>query len=155
MKKSRLLGAFCAFSLAVLATSTHAVLVDVGGTQYDIITIDGTFNALQTNIESQPWWGDINIARDAAFAVNTSLGTNSVNTDFGPLFAYGKPFESVAAVAWLFVDPLDIDTDAFAVDPTQSVTWAVVAPEVPIPAAVWLFGSGLLGLVGIARRKKT
>jgi len=25
---------------------------------------------------------------------------------------------------------------------------------VPIPAAVWLFGSGLLGLVGIAKRKK-
>jgi hypothetical protein len=33
------------------------------------------------------------------------------------------------------------------------------APEtlvgVPIPAAVWLFGSGLLGLIGIARRKST
>lgn len=26
--------------------------------------------------------------------------------------------------------------------------------HVPVPAAVWLFGSGLLGLVGIARRKK-
>ncbi len=26
-------------------------------------------------------------------------------------------------------------------------------PAVPVPAAVWLFGSGLLGLVGIARRK--
>ena len=26
---------------------------------------------------------------------------------------------------------------------------------VPIPAAVWLFGSGLLGLVGIARRKQS
>jgi hypothetical protein len=25
---------------------------------------------------------------------------------------------------------------------------------VPVPAAVWLFGSSLLGLVGIARRKK-
>ena len=25
---------------------------------------------------------------------------------------------------------------------------------IPIPAAVWLFGSGLLGLVGVARRKK-
>ena len=24
---------------------------------------------------------------------------------------------------------------------------------VPVPAAVWLFGSGLLGLVGMARRK--
>ncbi|MEN8106895.1 MAG: VPLPA-CTERM sorting domain-containing protein, partial [Pseudomonadota bacterium] len=26
---------------------------------------------------------------------------------------------------------------------------------IPIPAAVWLFGSGLIGLVGMARRKHT
>ncbi len=26
-------------------------------------------------------------------------------------------------------------------------------PAVPIPAAAWLFGSGLLGLIGIARRR--
>jgi len=31
----------------------------------------------------------------------------------------------------------------------------VGAPAVPVPAAVWLFGSGLLGLVGVARRKKS
>jgi hypothetical protein len=29
-----------------------------------------------------------------------------------------------------------------------------VAEVVPIPPAVWLFGSGLLGLIGISRRKK-
>ena len=29
-----------------------------------------------------------------------------------------------------------------------------VEPAVPVPAAVWLFGSGLIGLVGLARRKK-
>lgn len=27
-------------------------------------------------------------------------------------------------------------------------------PGVPVPAAVWLFGSGLLGLIGIARRRR-
>ncbi len=30
-----------------------------------------------------------------------------------------------------------------------------ITPAVPVPAAVWLFGSGLLGLAGTARRKKS
>ena len=33
--------------------------------------------------------------------------------------------------------------------------WVGGGTVVPVPAAVWLFGSGLLGLVGIARRKKS
>lgn len=32
--------------------------------------------------------------------------------------------------------------------------WAEFTTVVPVPAAVWLFGSGLLGLIGMARRKK-
>jgi len=32
---------------------------------------------------------------------------------------------------------------------------AKAGPVVPVPAAVWLFGSGLIGLVGVARRKKS
>jgi hypothetical protein len=36
--------------------------------------------------------------------------------------------------------------------------WAVrtgdVPAVVPVPAAVWLFGSGLLGLIGMAKRNK-
>ena len=31
---------------------------------------------------------------------------------------------------------------------------AAEMPQVPVPAAIWLFGSGLIGLVGFARRKK-
>jgi hypothetical protein len=37
-------------------------------------------------------------------------------------------------------------------------SWAVHSGNVsavPVPAAVWLFGSGLMGLLGLARRKKT
>jgi len=35
-----------------------------------------------------------------------------------------------------------------------TVTLSGYLTTVPVPAAVWLFGSGLLGLVGVARRKK-
>ena len=35
-----------------------------------------------------------------------------------------------------------------------SGTGSANVPEVPVPAAVWLMGSGLLGLVGVARRRK-
>lgn len=31
---------------------------------------------------------------------------------------------------------------------------ATNVPQVPVPAAAWLFGSGLLGLVGVARRRR-
>ena len=34
--------------------------------------------------------------------------------------------------------------------PGSSGSWTVV----PVPAAVWLFGSGLIGLIGVARRKR-
>lgn len=38
--------------------------------------------------------------------------------------------------------------------PGYNAQFNLTAAPVPVPAAVWLFGSGLLGLVGIARRKK-
>ena len=31
--------------------------------------------------------------------------------------------------------------------------FVIIVPEVPVPAAVWLFGSGLIGLIAVARRK--
>lgn len=45
-------------------------------------------------------------------------------------------------------------SDDFSVDFTADTVLAKAGPVVPVPAAVWLFGSGLLGLVGVARRKK-
>lgn len=39
---------------------------------------------------------------------------------------------------------------------TSIVNWKATAiSAVPVPASVWLFGSGLFGLIGIARRKKS
>jgi hypothetical protein len=36
-----------------------------------------------------------------------------------------------------------------------TITMTPPIPPIPVPAAVWLFGSGLLGLIGLARRKTT
>ncbi len=35
----------------------------------------------------------------------------------------------------------------------QSTTVTYPVPEIPVPAAIWLFTSGLIGLAGVARRK--
>lgn len=35
----------------------------------------------------------------------------------------------------------------------NTFSWSSSSAVVPVPAAVWLFGSGLLGLIGIARKK--
>lgn len=47
--------------------------------------------------------------------------------------------------------------DAYAKDQnTPSITtgsYLVQVNAVPIPAAIWLFGSGLIGLIGVAKRK--
>jgi hypothetical protein len=40
------------------------------------------------------------------------------------------------------------------VAPDFVMTASIPAAVVPLPAAAWLFGSGLLGLIGVARRKK-
>ena len=37
---------------------------------------------------------------------------------------------------------------------TPGATLDVYQTVIPIPAAIWLFGSGLIGLIGVARRKQ-
>jgi hypothetical protein len=52
--------------------------------------------------------------------------------------------------AWLGITSVDSSFDGI----TNGTNFAVVsAPPVPIPGAVWLFGSGLIGLVGIGRKR--
>lgn len=48
-------------------------------------------------------------------------------------------------------DIFDLGTVTLAANGT--LTFAAAAPSVPLPAALWLFGSGLLGLAGVARRR--
>ncbi|MBT8120578.1 MAG: VPLPA-CTERM sorting domain-containing protein, partial [Gammaproteobacteria bacterium] len=55
-----------------------------------------------------------------------------------------KGFDVIAGNTY-FVE-LEIEAIAEAIGGNPAV--------VPVPAAAWLFGSGLIGLIGVARRKK-
>lgn len=65
----------------------------------------------------------------------------------------------VSSFTIMGIDPL-VDPDDPSAFPLQLefntalADFSMSAVNVPIPAAFWLFGSGLLGLIGITRRKK-
>lgn len=58
-----------------------------------------------------------------------------------------------AGVGVWFTTDLDI-TGCCLNNAGQPIDMSNVGVYVPVPAAVWLFGTGLLGLVGVARRKR-
>lgn len=71
------------------------------------------------------------------------------------LYWSGTPYAPNNNYAWNFNFYLGFQNADINVN--TAYAWAVRDGDVaivPVPAAVWLFGSGLLGLIGIARRKK-
>jgi len=82
-----------------------------------------------------------------------------INTIVADPLAYGLTDVDNNCLATAISPLTGCDTHLFWDDrhPTaavhQLIADAAFAAVVPVPAAVWLFGSGLLGLVGVARRK--
>jgi len=68
--------------------------------------------------------------------------------------AGGFDLLSLAALGGGLGWQLDVLVDAIG-GVTDVVRLSVVTSAVPVPAAVWLFCSGLLGLIGIARRRQS
>jgi hypothetical protein len=69
-------------------------------------------------------------------------GTLNIMEDFGGVRGFAAANSGVA-----------LGTE-FMVDLGGQIFQGIVTSTVPIPPSIWLFGSGLLGLVAIARRKK-
>ena len=69
------------------------------------------------------------------------------------VLAFSFDFTADAGVS-LTVSVSYTDSGFFEAPISSSTLATVSVLHTPVPAAVWLFGYGLLGLVGIARRKK-
>jgi hypothetical protein len=80
-------------------------------------------------------------------------GTAFARTLGGDDFAYGaqqnlSAYNGMANASWMGTT-LTISNAG----PTSGYDWKVDIATIPVPAAVWLFGSAL-GLLGVARRRK-
>ena len=56
----------------------------------------------------------------------------------------------------MLTDPFSIEMlqKDFDISVCISMVGAVNTTVIPVPAAVWLFGSGLMGLIALAQRKR-
>jgi hypothetical protein len=105
------------------------------GSYYPVATTDP--DMFGTNLSFTAWaTGNYFLTISADFNMGVDAFGNFATTD-GFLTT-----ESVLGTAW----------DHFNGGSFTSFKYDVNASVVPVPAAAWLFGSGLLGLVGVARR---
>lgn len=76
-----------------------------------------------------------------------ALGTSAISLyGFTGNVATGQPAAGVQSYL--------LGTVALAANGLLTLKGNGTTPPVPLPAAVWLFGSGLMGLVGVSRRRK-
>ena len=101
-----------------------------------------------TNALGSGGWGkfDINLADPGSRTSSLTFSVTGVTGDTVDDYF----IEAVAHVGGFNVDGGDASAFIYGENTDRGGP-----PQVPIPAAAWLFGSGLIGLVGIARRKVT
>lgn len=91
----------------------------------------------------------------AASALDSDFAPNSYNLD--PRLGLDQSITiGVTDVTWHVSGVGEIKFEG--VDAGTGITdggFELTGYTVPVPATVWLFGSGLIGLIGIARRKKS
>lgn len=85
------------------------------------------------------------------FTTLANLGINTVTVSPGDMLALTGGSPLVAGNYRIYTTGFTRSSEGGTID----YTWSVGVAAVPIPAAAWLFGSGLLGLIGVTKRKAT
>jgi hypothetical protein len=117
--------------------------------------------------------GITSLAREDGNTFNLlSIDLAELNGDVTPPSTLYTTFEGLLVGGGTVTQTFLLDGDAFGAETflfagftnLTSVSWMqetpyhqfdnIVVNVVPVPAAAWLFASGLLGMIGIARRKK-
>ena len=137
-------GGLLNFSTADNTIVITGTVVSLGITDSNTVLLTGSFN--------QGGWsfGPIGVP-----GLNVFTGSGEDTKSEALLTALGAPADQAFEFFGFSVDSDFAGGGSGGVVSTDITNTAVASrtPEVPIPAAAWLFGSGLLGLMGVARRK--
>ncbi len=125
-------------TVSLLGGSGTSAAVPFGLTPYDGSTFTGYtgFNSVTTTPPAEA----------SGTPSTTTLGIFALTINLAD--AFGSGFGTFTGVQ------LQITGDNGMSGNYNAAPSLIGVTAVPVPAAVWLFGSGLLGLVGVARRKK-
>ena len=182
MNKSRLLGAVYTFlCLYSINGSTATVAYDISWTGANGYSMTGDFSFDDSILGGLIIASDVSSLSIEGFLNGLSVGSfiglpitfnfdsatelfvvgpsANCSGDGGQIwgditFCGGSPgfaFAQGSSTEGLYVNGVWIESSTVPI--SETTLFATRQPAVPIPPALWLFGSGLLGLVGLARRK--
>ena len=144
--------------------------LEVDGSIWDMTLHDGSFDELFATMGTDALYSNL-FSLSATFQLIQFTNSNPVSDASlfsGCTFFYGCSLDTVYGYEPAG-NAVFVHGDMVSLLSVDSHTQIVVAPDVnytnqtyatwqmssvPVPAAVWLFGSGLIGLIGFARRKK-
>ena len=156
------------FATQMTSFTGSSVINDDGSMTLDMNGRTGIAQFFIASLGEQPWNIDnaTSIASSGNFQVLTSGTSSNIDPNGGtaPATKTGSDLTSAGAgmwtgtvvsagnvgASWGFFDGTPY-TEVFNIKVTGV---AAGGSTVPVPAAAWLFGSGLIGLVGVARRRK-
>ena len=164
----------CATCLLIAAPASHAMLVATDVDNNPITTINfgtvqvSSFNSFENlsirNEGAEPIvWDDALVTSPSLDAFNYFLSSGPCSNRPGngildPLEKCVYSIEFTPSAVGDFTGQftfIGLSSNGMEQVTVNLLGTAVAVVPVPVPAAVWLFGSGLIGLIGIARRKKT
>jgi len=161
------------FLLGGYSAQTAAGTVDISPTTLSNSNLSGCVSTLATDLECNPaginlmdneddtirlfsldadvYGFDVIVVPSVPPFANSDIGSASVllNDELVGTISFANP--SVSAV---FADPSLTQVIQIVNTDAALLNYDFITTPVPVPAAAWLFGSGLLGLIGFARRKK-
>jgi hypothetical protein len=123
---------------AGLLQPARAVVVNVGGLDYNITTITGTYAANSALLTQQPWYTNSPTSPGSALTFANALGnqlglTNTIaSTSYGPIFAYyNSGFDSnVYASAWTTGGAVNFNGPPLSDGVTYTYAIATLLPEI-------------------------